>query len=306
MLKEFVIEPDVLSDWRDFRYFIENIGIDKGRLLVSFPAKWRKYVIEIVKNNAKQLEFKRAEEMLNGISHAIVKAGRPYDGNMSWIDNSVKQNSNLPFHAVIFKSLLENAPSNFLNYQSIDHNQPLWNIEREKAIARNPMEISEFLTPLFNHAKTILFIDPYFRPSENRYRNAFRKYLPKIYSLHENPPEVEIFCKYPERERDQIPKDQWKSICNEALSDTIPNDTTVKITRCEQMEKKDGLHPRYVLTNRGGIRVDWGLDEGREGETTDVSLLAHSLYLRRWQDYKGPTSSFNHVDVITVHGTASV
>ena len=46
------------------------------------------------------------------------------------------------------------------------------------------------------------------------------------------------------------------------------------------------LHPRYILTNIGGIRYEGGLDPGGPHETTDVSLLTEELWLKRWEQYR--------------------
>jgi hypothetical protein len=69
------------------------------------------------------------------------------------------------------------------------------------------------------------------------------------------------------------------------------------------MECGDDLHPRYVFTERGGIRIERGLDEGDDGKTTDVSLLEASLYNRRWKDYQRDTSPFDFVDELKIIGT---
>ena len=61
--------------------------------------------------------------------------------------------------------------------------------------------------------------------------------------------------------------------------------------------------PVMFLTELGGIRYDYGLDEWEgEGQTTDVSLLSTSLYEKRWQDYQKDTAAFVRVDEIKVLG----
>ena len=48
--------------------------------------------------------------------------------------------------------------------------------------------------------------------------------------------------------------------------------------RKDRNTEGETLHPRYILTDRGGIRIEHGLDEGEYGETTDISLLDRTLY----------------------------
>jgi hypothetical protein len=70
----------------------------------------------------------------------------------------------------------------------------------------------------------------------------------------------------------------------------------------KQRDDGESLHPRYVLTDRGGVRIEHGLDEGNEGETTDISLLDETLYRQRWADFQKPTVTFEFVDEVVVKG----
>jgi len=73
------------------------------------------------------------------------------------------------------------------------------------------------------------------------------------------------------------------------------------------------FHARYVLTERGGIRFDVGLDEGPVGETTDVTLLDTQLHITRWNDFQETdpaglprTPTFDKVDELLIsNGSAT-
>jgi hypothetical protein len=98
---------------------------------------------------------------------------------------------------------------------------------------------------------------------------------------------------------------KFQNLCHEKLAPLIPQDSSMKVYIWDQKYGGDKLHPRYVLTEFGGIRFEVGLDEGRKGETTDVSLLDHSLYEERWRDYQKETAAFDLVDEITIEGKKS-
>jgi hypothetical protein len=63
------------------------------------------------------------------------------------------------------------------------------------------------------------------------------------------------------------------------------------------------LHPRYILTDLGGVRVEVGLDSGDPGQTTDVSLLDRRIYEERSKDYQQPSAAFDYKDEIRITGT---
>jgi hypothetical protein len=57
-----------------------------------------------------------------------------------------------------------------------------------------------------------------------------------------------------------------------------------------------------VLTERGGIRFDVGLDRGEPGQTTDVSLLNDDLHQKRWSDFQSVSAAFDKVDDFEIVG----
>jgi hypothetical protein len=47
MIRQYALEPKLLSTWADFRYYLDSFGISKGRLLAEYPGrKWKRQVHE--------------------------------------------------------------------------------------------------------------------------------------------------------------------------------------------------------------------------------------------------------------------
>jgi hypothetical protein len=66
---------------------------------------------------------------------------------------------------------------------------------------------------------------------------------------------------------------------------------------------KEKLHPRFVLTERGGMHIDYGLDEGQSSnETTLVSLLEHRVFADLRQNYHAKARKFGEPEMISVSG----
>ncbi len=61
------------------------------------------------------------------------------------------------------------------------------------------------------------------------------------------------------------------------------------------------MHSRYLLTERGGMRFDYGLAAGPAGQTTDVQLLNDGLYEARWNNYQPSTAAFELVESVVVN-----
>ena len=56
------------------------------------------------------------------------------------------------------------------------------------------------------------------------------------------------------------------------------------------------LHPRYVLTEKGGFKVEVGLDAGARGETTPIDLMTQDEHASVWSDFKSGDPSFDLID----------
>jgi hypothetical protein len=93
-----------------------------------------------------------------------------------------------------------------------------------------------------------------------------------------------------------------EKMCQETFGPTIPKGMKIKIVRW--MEKLGGekLHARYPLESVGGLRYETGLDEGKTGETTGVSILDIALYEKRWTDYQKETAAHDLADEIEIEG----
>ncbi len=79
----------------------------------------------------------------------------------------------------------------------------------------------------------------------------------------------------------------------------------VQITfiRWNEMTTGEELHPRYILSEIGGVRFERGLDSGEPGQSIDVSLLSESLHVKRWENYQKSTAAFDYQDEVSIVGT---
>ena len=76
----------------------------------------------------------------------------------------------------------------------------------------------------------------------------------------------------------------------------LPAGVSICFVRWRQLDGGDNMHPRYILTDLGGIRFDYGLDEAAQGQTTDVALLDDAVYQKRWAQFQLGSTDFNFAD----------
>lgn len=300
MLHEYALEPEVLSNWGSFRYFVDQFGVQHGRMISRFPKKWKRMVYE-ASLRCGEIERKRIEESLENINPKLLRTNRIYDAEIPWLSNAESQHLVQPFHAIIAVSNPRAIPQ-VLVAENIAGTTPLWNVRREVCVSRNATEMAQCVKPLFQACSEVLFIDPHFNPCKPQYLNTFQQFF---LAMDGNARIRRI--EYHLKESDEKPSKEFlEEKCQKNLPGLLPKGVKVIFIRWREIEGGETLHPRYILTDIGGVRIEHGLDEGREGETTDISLLDDSLYYKRWKEFQRDTSPFEYVDEVKIVGNLPV
>ncbi len=290
MVHEYALEPDVLSTWDKFRYFMEQFGVEHGRLISQFPKKWKRYVIEACADT--EINRKRIEVRLRSIDDRLIRSGRPYDPKQSWLVNAITQHGQNPFHAIIARQNPVNH-ADVIKADDVSDSTPKWAVRARKRVRRSAMDLAEAIAPLIRISKKVVLVDPYFRPTERRYQRSLGAILRT--GWHSGIERIEIHCRTLGN-----PTEMWENDCRRAFLPCLPNGVAVTLVRWRERDGGETMHARYVLTERGGLHIDYGLDEGNGNQTTDISLLSQADSAERLRDYETPISPFDEVDRITL------
>lgn len=294
MINEYALEPEALSNWSAVRYFLDNFGFESGRLISQYPKKW-KYAVYQACAGCKDIEKKRIEEVLAKSDHKFIRRSRPFNNSITWLENAELQHTVVPFRAIIARENPRNHAS-LLLADTINENTPLWKIEKGKCIARKSSELVRCLEPVLRISEEIIFVDQHFKPHEIRYRNSLQALL-RIVSSSKKMRRLEYHL------NGVLDKQFFADECDQKIAPIIPRYLEVRFVRWEQLEAGDMLHARYILTDLGGISVEWGLDEGDDGETTDIKILDREIYEQRWASFQKDAGIYKYVDEYTVKGT---
>lgn len=305
MIHEFAVDPVALNNWQDFRYLVENFGVDRGRLISRFPNKWTKMVYDACKDNydcgkISTMQLHSIVDKLGNINNKVVKLNRTYNSEKEWLKNAEEQHSIKEFRAIVsIKN--PNSQLYILNASEIDETNSLWNIPRERVIQRESEKLAACAKMLLMASKKILVIDPHFDPTKNRFIKTF-SHLVDFAFKNSTPHRLELHVEHTDRSPSF---EMWSDSCQRRLSQIVPKGHVLKIMRWNERDMGDKMHPRYVLTEIGGIRYDYGLDEWDgvgEGKTIDVILIDPRVYEQRWNDYQRETTTFDFVDEVIIDG----
>ena len=78
----------------------------------------------------------------------------------------------------------------------------------------------------------------------------------------------------------------FERLCREHLPAVLPEGVELTLVRWEQIAGGKKLHPRYILTEMGGIGFEVGLHEGKPEESTDVAILEPAILEQRRSEYQ--------------------
>lgn len=298
MIHEYALEPELVASWHDrmfFRFFIEQFGFGTGRVVSRYPKRWRRLVWNAFQAAfgaaAGEIERKRVEEMLARLTAPEVRRpGYVWDEARGWLENAERENDRRPFHAIVARDN-PRGHANILRADDILAGTPdSWRAPHSAVVDRTAECMAQAVAPMLRCASHILFVDPHFRASREKYRNTLRAFL-RVVAQQGNAPAIELHTGHVS---DDAPDwETFKRECERYLLPLIPAGLTLVVRRWKNKRGGERLHNRYILTDVGGIQFGVGLDEGDAGTRDDVTLLDAEAHRHRLDSYRDPVSAFD-------------
>jgi hypothetical protein len=317
MIYEYAVEPELVSTWtdrRDCRFCWDSFGMDKGRLISRCPSdEWKDRVWKAFLDRAGERDLSEKEKaawqmrqnrlttLLMLINETMmIKRPCQWESTMSWIDNVSRENKRIPFHAILTEKSLD-KPENTVSFQEvIEQHHSLWDIETSKRIPRKNLDMAKAVRQILCRGQKIHFIDPHFGPENDRYLKSFRSFFQEVIRYRSRPFDIHIEVHLSDKSKYDFFVDE----CKKKIPGIVPEGLSVTFRRWRKRTGGEKLHDRFILTEIGGVKFSVGLDEGKKGETTDVSLMQISEYKQIWSQYAGPEPAFDPEDApIVISGT---
>ena len=175
MFYEYALEPQLLSNWSDFRYFFENMGMTRGRLISRYPKHWKRLVYESL-GDCGDMERMRIAEALNRADEKLLHRNNEWDGNKDWLTNAEAEHVRSPFHAIIAREN-PHANASVLVGDALDEHESLWILNSSCDVLRKAQDMADGVATLLQASREIIFIDPHFGPETPRYRRPLIGFL---------------------------------------------------------------------------------------------------------------------------------
>lgn len=309
MLQEYAVEPCLLNNWSDFRFFVGQFGVEHGRLISRFPKRWKKLVYESLGQCA-AVEKARIEEGLRRIDRRMLVRTHDWNPILTWLPNAEQEHGKRPFWAILAASNPRNHPAILLavdvddtiDYSSLaaTDSRLLWKAQRSKIIHRDAASMAQAVDLLLQQCDKVLFVDRHFGPENLRHRLPLESFLLTIAKRNATASTVTIEV----HTGDKSTAAFFQAECARQLPAIIPAGMTVRLIRWAS----DDLHNRFVLTDCGGVAFLEGLDQytgaGRREDV--VAVLDQEVCATLMSDYETTGSKFTYIDECVVFGARIV
>jgi hypothetical protein len=293
MLREYAIQPEVLTTFENVRYFLDATGVHQGRMISRFPKNWTAMVYAAC-GGCRAIEKARIEVRLRtDLRDKLISTQRFYDGSgPSWVANALREHSGVnPFAGVILHETDSSPRSrSVISAEEINERCECWRTSHDAVVPRTAADLCCAARPLLNISQEIVLVDQYFSGGA-AHGKPFTALLAEA-------AQGETLKRLEYHLSNRFSWDHFKDVVT-GMTHFIraPRGLPLRFVRWNQIPAGDGMHPRYVLTERGGLKYDWGLAEDT-GTTTDVHLLDSGVYARRWNEYRASSTTFQFVDGI--------
>lgn len=296
LFHEYALDPRLLNNWQDFRFFYEAFGWNTGRLICRYPRRWKRMVFDSL-GECTALEQQRIVERMARMEEKMVIRQREWDGGEAdWLVNAENEHLREPFYRVV---AIENPRENpdVLIGEDVDNDDDAWRLKPEIDVERQAGELAEAIRLLLRSARTVYLIDPHFGPENNRHVRPLRAFVEACVRERREPLEAfEYHTASPST------PEFFREECTRKIKGWLPAGFRIRFVRWQSRPGSEGLHDRFVLTELGGVRFSVGLDYGPANSHTGVSILSKESLRKCFDDYLSETPAFDFVDDLILEG----
>lgn len=266
----FAADPASCDNASDLRFLLGHFGPQAGRYLAEYPVSWA----DDIARHCEQLGPVEAERLKVLVRRAhekgalLRKSSLPWDIRTDWVGN--------------YQNLVRQRPSEFANAvlpcsKKLNGFLTLNDLglsptadESMEGIAKEYVRASK---TLLMNSPELIFVDPYLNPCKNDRRDV----LIEMFRIAAKGKCRKITCWVRDREVVDERRHSWEEV-KAALRGILeradwPADRSFRYVLVDDATAKTKMHPRYLLSIKGGIRYDQGFQRLPKGRRNDVSPM---------------------------------
>ena len=284
VIGEFAVNPACVQSRTDLRDILNIFGFEHGAVISNFPNGWHR---EIADKAASLQEPERSSFLnrLKQVKERVVAHLRPSEPGITWMDQVATAQGKRPFYAVLTDA---NTAYGRLFSDAMD-DPDLRKGLREQKVPRRPEELIRSFLPLVLSSDRFTIVDPYLAPDP--YHGKFVKTLLEARrTIGNNLLYIDLHIEFDSNPAEQ--RDASVQCENDfrAWGQDIGNNVIFNVYWWEDRGIGE-LHPRYLLTDRGGVRLDRGArippELDKQYHDTDICMLTDDFVREIERRYSG-------------------
>lgn len=263
MNEEFALDPALGSRVQQLRFLLSKFGYYEGRFAARFPKAWFRDAVEQIQDDSIRAALAALWERYGDLT--FLASGRPYDPKQKWLENATSQHLSRPFAQVISAERHEGTTAlDDLELDALPGSRD----------ARKPGSVDNLLdvmSPLIRTSGTLYLIDPYFVPWAHHVKWLFTAVVEQAFNAR--CVSLTAF----------VSVGSWSEYLHdgeERIEKTLPRRwggrKRVDVKVCNDVGSDMKLHARYLFSERGGIRLDKGLQTQRA--VVDISYIDRGVH----------------------------
>lgn len=276
VIGEFAINPECVCTLADLKDLEKRFGFRHGAVISEFPRTW----IAEVKERAQQLEEPTRSAFRERVTRlkelAMVRMGRTGDG-ANWLERTLNSHAAKPFYAIFHKK----GEGECRCFQEALEDDSLFEPLREAKVARNALDLVRAVEPVVRGSERFALIDPYFAP-DRYYKQFVEELIRTATEVTKRRLYIDIHLEYRGNVREgEVPAIAACDIA--AFKNWVDGlGAQITVTVSWWLDCGNGeLHPRYLITERAGVRYDRGFkippDLDQQSHDTDVTMMTDAM-----------------------------
>jgi hypothetical protein len=284
VLGEFAVNPACICSGADVSLCQKVFGFEHGAVISDFPNGWYKDIRARFNQMPDPDRGHYLSKLLLLRDRAVARV-RPSVAGDSWLEQAITSNVAHPFHAI----LDETESAGCRGYATAMDDENLRSGLRENKVPRNAADLVKSFLPLVVSSDRFSIIDPFIKPDP-----AHKNFLRELVAARRTVSKTTLYLDL-HMEFDDDPREKRDgSLASKSVFKSWARDIGENLVFALHWWSDGGvgeLHPRYLLTERGGVRLDRGaivppqLDQ--QDHDTDVSMLTDHFVKEVERRYSG-------------------
>lgn len=300
MIREYAVDPDAyIRNLDALQRFFTDFRAEKGRVVTAIPNLPRNWVrAQQDSIRAMQLppvQRRKCFDKVSELASSSLMPGIQIPANLNlWIEQARHVKGELGTEAIITCNADE--PNGEFNYAELMFNEPQnWNIDQTISVPRNAQSLADAISVSLSLAEVAMFIDPYFHPSDDRYRLPFIEFVNRL-SAGRRPCRRALV--YTAIHEGKTRADLQRGL-TEHVQPLLPAGFEVELS----LWPPNLMHDRFVLTKQVGYSFGHGLDEATYQGAIDVNVNRVAETARQSEYRKFSNTAVRQGDPIIVVGS---